>query len=106
MTENLCYSIFKTRWGWFGLLGDNVGLIRTYLPMADKEAVKIQLLKSFPKAKLSKTLFSMLEKQIRNYYEGQKVDFSRTKISLEGFTEFQQHVLMALKAVKYGKKFS
>jgi methylated-DNA-[protein]-cysteine S-methyltransferase len=104
--KNLYYNIFKTHWGWFGLLGNDDGIIRTCLPMTNKEGVKSRLLSDISNAIPSKTAFSGLKKRIQGYYEGKKIDFSRTKVSLEGFTEFQRQVLMTLKTVRYGNKVS
>lgn len=95
------YDIFKTRWGWFGLLGSENGLIRTCLPVARKEAVQGRMLSDVPNAKRSKNAFSVQEKRIQDYYKGQPVDFSDVRVCLDGFSEFQQTVLVALRTVKY-----
>lgn len=100
------YSIFKTRWGWFGLLGCEKGLLRTCLPMAFKEAVQQRLLSDIEGAEPAKKDFRALEKQILTYYKGKQVDFSNVSVCLEGLTDFQQQVLTTLRKVRYGRTIS
>ncbi|MHC4292079.1 MAG: methylated-DNA--[protein]-cysteine S-methyltransferase [Planctomycetota bacterium] len=106
MMENYQYSIFKTRWGWFGLLGSDKGLVRTCLTIANKEAVIKRMLSDMPDAKQSTRGFSVLKKAIQEYYKGTPIDFSDARICLDGFTEFQQKALATLRKVKYGKTLS
>ena len=100
------YSIFKTRWGWFGLVGGKRGLIRTCLPVCHKEDAKGQLLSGFFNAEPAKSPFSALETSIQDYYMGTAVNFSKVKVCLDGFSEFQANVLTALRTIKYGKTVS
>jgi len=100
------YSIFKTRWGWFGLLGCDKDLVRTCLPMAFKEAAQRRLLSGITGAEPAKKGFHNLEKLILTYYKGHPVDFSDVKVCLENLTEFQQQVLTRLRKIKYGRIIS
>jgi methylated-DNA-[protein]-cysteine S-methyltransferase len=100
------YAIFKTRWGWFGLLGTENGLIRTCLPVDRKEALLNRMLSDVLDAKQSKTPFSVLETRIQDYYKGQPIDFSDVDVCLDGLSDFQQHVLTTLRKVTYGKTVS
>lgn len=97
------YDLFKTQWGWFVLLGNENGVIRTCLPVAHKEAIESRMLSDIPNAQRSKKEFSVLEKRIQDYYKSKPVDFSDVAVCLEGLSEFQQHVLSALRHVTYGK---
>jgi methylated-DNA-[protein]-cysteine S-methyltransferase len=100
------YSIFKTRLGWFGILGCDKGLVRTCLPVAFKEACQRRLLSGIETAVPAKKAYRDLENDILSYYKGQPVDFSKVPVCLEGFTTFQQEVLAALRLVKHGKTVS
>lgn len=104
--HNILYSVFKTNWGWFGLLGTEKGLIRTCLPVAFKEAVEQRLLKGIEGARGDKKAFGPLEKDIAAYYKGTVVDFRRTAVCFDGLTEFQQGVLTMLRQITYGKTIS
>lgn len=100
------YSLFKTRWGWFGILGCESGLLRTCLPMAFKEAAQRRLLSGIKDAVPAKNTFRRLEKDILAYYKGRYVDFSEIAVCLDGLTTFQQEVLAALRQVTYGHTVS
>ena len=100
------YDIFKIRWGWFGLLGSEQGLLRTCLPIAHKEAVQSRMLTDIPSAQRSKNAFSVLQKAIEDYYKGVSVDFSDVEVCFDGLSEFQRTVLNSLRSVSYGKKVS
>jgi methylated-DNA-[protein]-cysteine S-methyltransferase len=97
------YDLFKTPWGWFGVLGTGDGLLRIQLPDTDKEAVKSMLLKGLEGAKHNKTAFSVLKTKIIDYYQGKPVDFRDIKVKIDAFTPFQQTVLCTLRRVKAGK---
>ena len=100
------YAIFQTKWGWFGLLGGEQGLVRTCLPAAHKAAVQSRILSDFPSAERSKNRFSVLKKAIEDYYKGSAVDFSHVAICLDGLSEFQRIVLTALRTISYGNTVS
>ena len=99
--EQYKYAIFRTQWGWFGLLGSERGLVRTCLPVACKEVVQSRILSDFPTAEHSKKAFSVLQKAIAAYYNGVFVDFSDIAVCLDGLSEFQQNVLTTLRMVSY-----
>jgi len=100
------YNLFKTHWGWFGLLGNDRGLIRTCLPVAHKEAVHSRMLSDFPSAEQSKKAFSALQKAIEDYYKGHPVDFRDVAVCPDGFSEFRRTISTALKTISYGKTVS
>ena len=100
------YAIFKTRWGWFGLLGCESGLVRTCLPVAFKEAAQRRLLSGIKDVVPAKKAYQSLKKDILAYYKGHRVDFDKVPVCLEGMTDFQQHVLHALRNVTYGNTCS
>jgi methylated-DNA-[protein]-cysteine S-methyltransferase len=100
------YTIFMTKLCWFGLLADSTGLVRSCLPMDDKEAAKRCLLKGIEGAVLDKKPFFSIEKAVKAYYEGKQVDFSGIPVDLEVFTPFQRRVLTALRYISYGNTVS
>lgn len=97
------YSIFKTRWGWFGLLGDNDGLRRTCLPLADKDAVLFHLLANSEEAPTQIKTFGDCQEQVKAYFDGQRVDFSGVAVEVSGFGAFEQAVLRTLRGIRYGQ---
>ena len=101
--QDIQYSIFKTRWGWFGLLGTENALFRSCLPVAFKEAVERRLLTGIENPIPAKKTFKPIEKDIIAYYKGIFVDFNAVAVRFEGLTDFQQKVLTTLRSVSYGK---
>ena len=85
--KNCRYNIFRTRWGWFGLLASEHRIMRTCLPMAHKGAVQSRLLLGVPNAKRPKTAFSVLETRIQAYYEGNSDSFQDVDVYLDGLSD-------------------
>lgn len=97
------YSIFKTRWGWFGLLGDDDGFRRTCLPLADKEEVLFHLLATIEGAPTQIKTFGDCQEQVQAYFEGQRIDFGGVTVEVSGLGAFEQAVLRTLRGIRYGQ---
>jgi len=106
MAKSLKYAIFRTRWGYFGLLDGEKGLVRSCLPVADTQKAKKLLLDDIAKAESDTRLLADLQEKIKAYFEGSYVDFVDTRLFLDGLTEFSRNVLTACRKVKYGQTFS
>jgi len=102
-SQQYAYSVFKTKWGWFGLLASEKGLLRACLPMDSKAEVQAVLLAGIESAVCDKDRFADIENAVSSYYEGADVDFSGIDVDLETLTPFQQRVLRALRNVRYGQ---
>lgn len=97
------YDIFRTHWGFFGLVGSEKGLLRTCLPVAHKEVVQSRMLSDLPQVQHSKKAFSALKKRIQDYYKGKVVNFSDVVACLDDLSDFQRDVLLRLQMIKYGR---
>ncbi len=106
MGQGLKYVIFGTRWGYFGLLGGENGLVRTCLPVGSSGEAKERLLVSGGMGKSDATLFGDLQEKIRAYFEGGCVDFADTRVNFDGLGEFGAKVLTACRKVGYGQTVS
>ena len=100
------YTIFKTKWGYFGLASTDNGLLRTFLPAAGREKIKSQLLRYFPSAQYSKDLFKSVQEQITAYFEGDCVDFRDIPVVLDGLGLFARRVLTACRDIEFGRTVS
>lgn len=104
------YAIFRTKWGYFGLLGTEKGLLRSSLPRRDRaeaEAAKRYLLMDLAGAERDGRLYKELQERIRAYFEGENVSFSRDiPVVLDGFSVFQRRVLQACRRIGYGERVS
>jgi methylated-DNA-[protein]-cysteine S-methyltransferase len=120
MQKSLKYTIFKTKWGYFGLAGTQFALWRTCLPLPNPEKVKSHLLKNLSllnrkpsienresRIENDKNLFRPLQEQITAYFEGACVNFSwDVPIVLDGFGSFTYSVLTACRGIKFGQKIT
>ncbi|MGB2809646.1 MAG: methylated-DNA--[protein]-cysteine S-methyltransferase [Sedimentisphaerales bacterium] len=103
MQKTIKYTIFKTKWGYFGLVGTEYALFRTQLPGLKREKIKSLLLRNMSAAQFDKSLFGPLQDQINTYFEGAYVDFRNIPIELEGFSSFPGSVLTACRNVGFGR---
>jgi len=106
MACSLKYVIFRSRWGWFGLLGGERGLLRTSLPIADRDKAKRLLLKGIAAASYDGRIFSELQDKIKAYFEGDCVDFADVSVELDGLSGFSKDVLIVCRGVEYGRTVS
>ncbi|MHC5060948.1 MAG: methylated-DNA--[protein]-cysteine S-methyltransferase [Planctomycetota bacterium] len=106
MGQGLKYVIFRTRWGYFGLLAGQMGLVCTALPIATSPEAKELLLAEDRGAKLDSALFFGLQEKVRAYFEGECVDFSDIQVDLDGLSRFGAKVLRACRKVEYGGTIS
>jgi methylated-DNA-[protein]-cysteine S-methyltransferase len=109
VSQLILYTVFKTRWGYFGLAGNEQGLVRARLPIADKERAKAELLKvGLDGARYERGLFKDLQAKISAYFEGSYVDF-HNDIHIfppDGTTAFRRAVVEACRDVRYGRTIS
>ena len=100
------YTIFKTKWGYFGLAATDNGLLRTALPAATREKVKSQLLQNLPDPQHDKAFFKTAQEQITAYFKGDCVDFRDIPIVLDGLGLFARRVLTACRDIEFGQTVS
>ena len=101
------YTVFKTKWGYFGLAGTESGLLRTCLPGPEPGKIKSQLLENLCAARYDKALFKVLQKRITAYFDGAYVNFDKDiPIVLEGFSFFAMQVLDTCRDIGFGQTVS
>ena len=107
--KNLKYDVFRTEWGFFGILADENRLIRTILPTKTAIAAQKHLLKGInTPAKAEKGLLPDLQKDVVSYYKGGRVNFNKTsrlKLNLD-CSDFARKVLTACMKIKFGQTVS
>ncbi len=130
MQKAIKYTIFHTKWGYFGLAGTKYALYRTQLPGPKPEKIRSLLLKNLlapnrvprqsrdrkgavihehqaSNIELDKTCFKTLQEQITAYFDGSCVNFSQDiPIVLDGFSSFCSSVLTACRDIKFGQTIS
>jgi methylated-DNA-[protein]-cysteine S-methyltransferase len=104
MQEAVKYTIFNTKWGYFGLAGSESAICRTELPLTEREKTKSLLLKYIPQAQLDKSYFKNLQEKLIAYFEGDKVNFSQDiPVTFNGLCRFSCNVLTACRETGFGR---
>jgi methylated-DNA-[protein]-cysteine S-methyltransferase len=117
MQKTIKYTIFNTKWGYFGLAGTEYGLVRAQLPGPRPEKIKSLLLTNLlppnqdssikhqaSSTEFDKTCFKTLQEQITAYFEGICVNFSRDiPLSLDGLSSFGISVLTTCRDIEFGQ---
>jgi methylated-DNA-[protein]-cysteine S-methyltransferase len=104
----LCYTVFRTKWGYFGLAGTEEAICRTFLPGLQRHEVEHKLLESLRPAgdnfRWDKDFQRDLQERIVSYYEGEPVDFSTDPaVNLNGSGPFAHKVLQACRKITFGR---
>ena len=100
------YTIFKTKWGYFGLAAGDNGLFRTCLPLTGPEEVESQLLKNLLSPRYDKFLFKMAQDRITAYFEGVIINFRNIPVVLDESGSFLSSVLTACRNIEFGRTVS
>ena len=107
MQKAIRYTIFKTKWGYFGLAGTEYGLLRSCLPVAEYEKVKSCLLKGLADARFEQSFFKALQERITAYFAGAYVNFDRDiPIITDGLSGFACSVLDVCRDIRFGQTIS
>jgi methylated-DNA-[protein]-cysteine S-methyltransferase len=118
MQKTMKYTIFRTKWGYFGLASTDNGLLRTCLPLAEREKAKSQLLQNLPATQLvlrsellrrvayDKALFKTAQQQVIAYFEGDCINFRAIPVVLDGLGLFARRVLTACRDITFGQTVS
>jgi len=104
MKNTIEYTIFKTKWGYFGLAGSKKGLSRTCLPMPNTNLVKKKLLKGLNNIKYEKNTFKPIKNLINAYFKGSYVHFDKQiPLHLQNLSPFAKKILNTCRNIKVGE---
>jgi methylated-DNA-[protein]-cysteine S-methyltransferase len=103
MQKIVKYTIFKTKWGYFGLAAIDNGLLRTALPAASRNKVESQLLRYLPDCRFDRDLFRPVQQRIIAYFDGACADFRNIPVLLVGFGLFAKSVLKVCRRIAFGQ---
>ena len=104
MADNVQYTIFKTKLGYFGLAANEKGLFRTILPCTTRKIAENHLLAGLDKPQFEENLLKPLQNKIIAYFEGKPVSFDLPP--LDRLPAFTQKVLAACGKIPSGKTIS
>ena len=98
------HRIFKTRWGYFGLVGTGDIVRRSCLPGLDRTQVQGALLAGLADVPFDEGLLAELQRRIVAYFDGENVDFSTDPaLDLTGRGTFDQTVLSTCRRIDPGQ---
>jgi methylated-DNA-[protein]-cysteine S-methyltransferase len=120
MSEALIVSIFKTKWGWFGLAATENGVLKTCLPLKSRSAVEKEMVKvgrmgigcshqsslkgwyyeepAFPK------WLKPLEEAVKAYFEGTySTILNEVPVDLSTVNPFSRAVLAVCRQISCGQ---
>lgn len=107
MVDTVKYTIFKTKWGYFGLAANAQGLLHTVLPSPDRKITQNYLLAGLSKPKFQKNLLKSLQDKIVAYFNGRAVKFNGDiPLAIDNLGPFMKKVLMGCGKIPYGKAIS
>lgn len=106
MKKTVKYTIFNTKWGYFGLVAEEKTLLGTILPLPNPKKVESLLIKKYPNARYQKYLMKPLQKKITAYFEGRQTDFNSIPIPPDGLRPFIISVLTACRKIPRGRTIS
>lgn len=101
------YTVFSTKWGYFGLAGNEKGILRTVLPGEKKAAVERRLLEGLEKTVYERGFLKEVQELVKAYFDGSYVDFGRdVTVVMEDGGKFSRAVYGRLRDVTYGQTIS
>jgi methylated-DNA-[protein]-cysteine S-methyltransferase len=103
MQKTIKYTVFKTKWGYFGLAGTDNGLLRTCLPVGARRSIESQLLRNLRNCRYDKDIFKLAQRRIIAYFEGDCVDFRDIPVVLDGLGLFARRVLTTCRSIRFGQ---
>jgi len=95
------YHVFETALGWVACLSSDKGLKRVTLPHGSR-AGAMEALGDIKGAENNPAAFAELDKKLKAFYRGQKVEFD-LPLDLSDGTPFRQKVWQAIKEIPYGE---
>jgi methylated-DNA-[protein]-cysteine S-methyltransferase len=104
MADNIKYTVFKTKWGYFGIAANEKGLLRTILSCPNRKTVEKHLLAGLDNPQFEQNLLKPLQDKIVAYFKGKPVTFAIPYI--DGIGSFTQKVLAACGKIPAGKTVS
>ena len=100
-----CYHIITTRFGHLGLVGDERGLTRLYLPRRNRKTLRHVVRHDFPNANEDDTLLLKLADDLRRYFAGEVVEFD-VELGPCQASAFTRAVWEACRQIPYGQTCS
>ena len=95
-------AIFKTEWGWCGVVVGKGGIMQVILPERRKDLVRAQIRSRYPESREVEKGSEKIQKALKMYFSGKRVDFD-FPLDLSGYSDFQRRVWEVARTIPYGE---
>ncbi len=96
------YALFEAGPGWMGLVGNEKGIERIYLPGLPKENLRKKIQREFPESGEDEGFLEAAKKELMEYFEGRRKRFE-ILLDLSRATPFQKKVYGVMSGISYGE---
>ncbi len=96
------YAIFEVKPGWMGLVANERGVQRIYLPGLPKEELRKRIQREFPECQEGGSLLGSAKTELVEYFEGKRDRFEMP-LDLSPATPFQKKVYQIMSTIPFGE---
>ena len=96
------YTIFQVEQGWMGLVGNEKGIERIYLPGLPKEELRKRIQREFPGGQEEESLLKGPKRELVEYFEGSRYRFEMP-LDLSRATPFQKKAYQVMLTIPFGE---
>jgi methylated-DNA-[protein]-cysteine S-methyltransferase len=96
------FIIFQVKIGWMGLVGNEKGVQRIFLPGLRKEELRQRILAEFPEGHEGAAFLGQAKKELTEYFSGRRVRFDFPR-ELSGATPFQKRAYKIMGTIPFGE---
>jgi O-6-methylguanine DNA methyltransferase len=96
------YTIFRVKQGWMGLVGNEGGVVRIYLPGLSKDELEKRIKREYPQSQQGWDSLGGPKEELVEYFEGRRSRFQMV-LDLSGATPFQKKVYGVMSTIPFGQ---
>ncbi len=96
------FTIFRVKPGWTGLVGNEEGIQRIYLPGLKEEELRKHILSDFPGCREGADFLNQAKKELTEYFSGRRVNFD-FPLDLSRATPFQKRAYTIMCSIPFGE---
>ena len=96
------YIIFRVKQGWMGLVGNESGVVRIYLPGLSKDELERRIKIEYPECQQGAGSLGGAKGELVEYFEGRRSRFEMV-LDLSRATPFQKKVYGVMSTIPFGQ---
>lgn len=95
-------AIFKTEWGWCGVVVGRGGIMQVVLPEKRKDLVRARIRSRYPDSQEGGKGTEGVQRALKRFFSGKRLDFD-FPLDLSPYSDFQRRVWEAARTIPYGE---